>query len=141
MNKIILMGRLTRDPELRTTQTGKSVAQFTLAVDRPFKNPNGEQEADFIPVVAWGRTAELCGQYLNKGRQAIVEGRMQVRSYEAKDGGRRWVTEVVADRVEFIGGRNDNGAAKPASGMEQFGQVVNTPATAQELPFGESVPF
>ncbi len=102
MNKIILLGRLTRDPEVRYTSTGKVVCQFTLAVDRPFANQEGQREADFIPVVIWGKQGETCGNYLTKGQRALVEGRLQIRSYNAKDGGKRWITEVIADHFEFI---------------------------------------
>ena len=84
MNKVILMGRLTKDPDVKYTQTGKVVTQFTLAVDRPFTNQEGQREADFIPVVIWGKIAELCGNSLTKGQRALVEGRLQIRSYDAK---------------------------------------------------------
>ncbi len=138
MNKIILMGRLVRDPEVRYTQTGKVVCQFTLAVDRPFTNQEGQREADFIPVIVWGKQAELCGNSLTKGQRALVEGRLQIRSYDAKDGSKRWVTEVIANNFEFIerkgdfGGHTaaDNGAHK--SDMESFGSPV---------PFDEEIPF
>lgn len=102
MNKVILMGRLTRDPEVRYTQTGKVVCQFTLAVDRPFANQEGQKKADFIAIVVWGKIAELCGNSLTKGQRALVDGRLQIRSYDAKDGTKRWVTEVIANSVEFI---------------------------------------
>lgn len=115
MNKVILMGRLARDPEIRYTQSTKAVATFTLAVDRRVRrSADGQppqQTADFIPIVAWDKTAELCGNYLTKGRQVLIEGRMQVRSYDAQDGSKRYVTEVIADNVEFIGSRSDGGAA------------------------------
>lgn len=102
MNRAMLIGRLTKDPELRYTQSGNAVASFTLAVDRPFKNQQGDREADFIPVVVWRKAAENCANYLTKGSQAGVEGRIQVRSYEAQDGTKRWVTEIVADYVHFL---------------------------------------
>ena len=133
MNKVILMGRLTRDPEVRYTQTGKVVCQFTLAVDRPFANQEGQREADFIAIVVWGKIAELCGNSLTKGQRALVDGRLQIRSYDAKDGTKRWVTEIIANSVEFIERRSDT--AKPTgekSEMEAFGQAV---------PFDEEIPF
>lgn len=102
MNKVILVGRLTRDPELKSTQTGKSVANFTLAVDRRFKNAEGKKEADFIPCVVWGKQAESAAQYLAKGSMCSVCGRMQVRSYEASDGGRRYVTEGIVEELNFM---------------------------------------
>lgn len=102
MNKVILVGRLTRDPEMKTTAGGRSVTTFTLAIDRRFKNKDGQKEADFIPVVVWGKPAELAAQYLSKGRMAGVCGRMQVRSYDGNDGQKRYVTEVVADELNFL---------------------------------------
>lgn len=103
MNKIFLIGRLTKDPELSYTPNGAAVARFTLAVDRPFTNQSGERETDFINIVVWRKAAENCAKYLSKSRQAAVEGRLQIRTYDGNDGQRRWVTEVVADNVEFLG--------------------------------------
>ena len=103
MNKILLVGRLTKDPELRYTQSGIAVASFTLAVNRRFTNQNGEREADFINCVAWQKAAEFVANYFKKGQQMGLEGRLQVRSYEGNDGQRRWVTEVVAEQIEFVG--------------------------------------
>lgn len=128
MNKIILLGRLTKDPEVRYTDSGKVVCQFTLAVDRPFANPDGKREADFIPVVMWGKQAETAGNGLHHGNRALVDGRLQIRSYEGKDGNKHWVTEVIADRFEFIERRDDN----KQKGMESFGQAV---------PMDEDIPF
>lgn len=101
LNKIIIMGRLTRDPEMRHTQTGTAVASLTLACDRDFKPQNGEKETDFIDVVVWAKTAEFAANYFTKGRMAIVEGRLQVRNWQDKDGNKRKTTEVVADRMYF----------------------------------------
>lgn len=109
LNKVVLIGRLTRDPDTRVLSSGSSVSTFTLAVDRTFKSRDGERGTDFIPIVAWGKTAELCGQYLAKGRQTAVSGRIQTRSYDANDGSKRYVTEVVAEEVTFLGSRNDAG--------------------------------
>lgn len=120
MNKIILIGRLVRDPELSYTQGGKAVCKFTLAVDRPY---NGEsKEADFINIIAWNKAGENAAKYLNKGRQTAVEGRLQIRSYDGNDGKKRYVTEVIADRVEFIGGTVGAGAQKQED--ETFGEEV-----------------
>ncbi len=102
VNRIVLIGRLTADPELRYTQSGVAVAHFTLAVDRPFANQQGERQTDFIDVVVWRNQAESCANYLRKGAMAGVDGRLQIRSYETQDGQRRRVAEVVADRVEFL---------------------------------------
>lgn len=102
MNKVFLLGRLTKDPEVRYTTSGKIVAQFTIAVDRPYTNAEGQKEADFFPIVIWGKSAETAGNSLTKGQRVLVEGRVQIRSYDAKDGAKRWITEVIADRFEFI---------------------------------------
>ena len=107
MNKAILIGNLTRDPEVRSTGSGVSVCTFTIAVNRRFANQQGVREADFINIVAWRQTAELCGRYLAKGRKVAVVGSIQTRSYDAQDGSKRYVTEVVADEVEFISGPQD----------------------------------
>lgn len=102
MNRVVLIGRLTKDPELKFTPgTGTAVTSFTLAVDRRFKK-EGQQEADFIPIVVWGKQAESTANYMSKGRLMGVSGRIQTRSYDAKDGTRRYVTEVVADEVQFL---------------------------------------
>lgn len=101
LNKIIIMGRLTRDPELRRTQSGTAVASFSLAVDRDFKNQNGEKETDFIDVVAWRNSAEFVSRYFTKGRMAVVEGRLQIRPWQDRDGNKRRSAEVVADNVYF----------------------------------------
>lgn len=131
MNKIILIGRLTKDPELRYTQNGKAVCSFTLAVDRPYTNQE-EKEADFINIVAWNKLGENAAKYLAKGRQAAVEGRLQIRTYDGEDGKKRWVTEVVADRVEFIGS-GGGGGTKKADDLEDFGYEVQFDES--EVPF------
>lgn len=119
MNKVVLIGRLTKDPELRFTPgTGTAVATFTIAVDRRFKR-EGQQEADFIPVVVWGKPAENTANYMSKGRLIGISGRIQTRSYDAKDGSRRYITEVVADEVQFL----DWGNKQSNSGFgESYGQ-------------------
>ncbi|WP_059050432.1 single-stranded DNA-binding protein [Paenibacillus senegalimassiliensis] len=110
LNRVILIGRLTRDPELRYTPAGVAVTQFTLAVDRPFTSQGGEREADFIPVVTWRQLAETCANYLRKGRLTAVEGRIQVRNYENNEGKRVYVTEVIADNVRFLESNRDGGS-------------------------------
>ena len=108
LNRIILMGRLTRDPELRHTQTGTPVASFSLAVDRDFKDKEtGEKKADFINVVAWRSTAEFVSRYFTKGRMAVVEGRLQIRDYTDRNGNKRTAAEVVADNVYFGDSKRD----------------------------------
>ena len=106
MNKVNLVGRLTKAPEIRETQNGNPVGNFTLAVRRIHKNAQGERKADFIPIVIWRKQAENCAQYLDKGSLVSVEGRIQVRTYE-KEGRIQWMTEVVADSVQFLDRRND----------------------------------
>jgi single-strand DNA-binding protein len=102
LNRIVLIGRLTKDVDLRFTTTGKPTANFTLAVDRPYRNQQGEKEADFIPVVVWNKLAEHCANYIGKGRLVAVDGRLQIRSYEGQDGQRKYITEVVAETVKFL---------------------------------------
>lgn len=116
LNRVVLIGRLANDPELRYTTSGVATTSFRLAVDRPFTNQAGEREADFIPIVTWRKTAEACAHNLNKGRLVAVDGRMQVRSYTANDGGTRWITEVVADTVRFLDWPKEDGAAPSAAG-------------------------
>ena len=99
MNRVILIGRLARDPELRFTQSGKSVANFSVAVNRPFSK---DGEADFFNIVVWGKTAENCANYLAKGRLVALEGRLQNRSYETQTGEKRYITEIVANTVKFL---------------------------------------
>ncbi len=128
LNRVILIGRLTQDPELRYTQNGTAVASFTVAVNRKFKR----EEADFIPVVVWNKMAENCANYLGKGRLVAVEGRLQIRSYEAQDGQRRRVTEIVADEVRFLdrAGTSTASSAPTSSARStddwgNFGREVN----------------
>src|SRR5690625_5806037 len=109
MNRTILVGRLTKDVDLRYTKNGKSVGSFTLAVNRPFRNAQGEQEADFIRCQSWGKQAENLANYMKKGSQIGVDGRIQTRSYDAQDGKRVFVTEVVADNVQFLESRQQSG--------------------------------
>ncbi|QCT71109.1 single-stranded DNA-binding protein [Eubacterium maltosivorans] len=134
MNKVILVGRIVRDPELRSTNTGKSVATFSLAVDRRFKQ-EGQPEADFFNIVAWGRQAEVICQYLGKGRQIALTGRLQSRSYDAQDGSKRYVTEVVLEEFDFIGSKNDSPA--PADGLNSLdlGDDFSLMADDDEPPF------
>lgn len=119
LNKMILMGRLTRDPELRRTGSGTAVTSFTLAVDRDFKDQSGNKETDFIDVVAWRNTAEFVSKYFTKGRMAVVEGRLQIRDWQDKDGSKRRTAEVVADNVYFgdsrQGAQSDNLADQQAN--------------------------
>ena len=110
LNKIILMGRLTRDPELRRTQSGTAVTSFSLAVDRDFKSQGGDKETDFIDIVAWRNTAEFVSKYFTKGRMAIVEGRLQIRDWTDRDGGKRRSAEVIAENVYFGDSKREGGS-------------------------------
>lgn len=107
MNKVILIGRLTKEPELRTTSTGVSVVANSIAVNRKFKNQNGEIEADFINFVAFGATAELIGDYVDKGHLLGIEGRIQTRNYQNENGDKVYVTEVVAENIYFLQGKKE----------------------------------
>ncbi len=134
MNKVFLIGRLTRDPELRYTGSNIPVATFSLAVNRNFSNAAGEREADFINIVVWRKQAENVKNYLNQGSQVAIDGRIQTRSYDDQDGKKRYVTEVVADNVEFLGTKGSN-----------QNQSNITPEMPQEMgptpyDFGEATP-
>ena len=133
MNKAILIGNLTRDPETMTTSSGITKCNFTVACQRRFANAQGVREADFIPVVCWRQTAELCARYLSKGRKVAVEGTIQVRSYDAQDGTKRYVTEVVADNVEFLSSREEGG--QRAGGYSA--PAATAPAPRQSAPAGD----
>nr|DAY04694.1 MAG TPA: Single strand binding protein [Caudoviricetes sp.] len=127
LNKIVLMGRLTRDPELRQTQSGNSVVSFTLACDRDFAAQGAEKETDFVDIVAWRGTAEFVSKYFSKGRMAVVSGRLQIRNWEDKDGNKRKTAEIVAESVYFGDSKRDGqnaSAAAPASA--EFTQLPDT---------------
>lgn len=115
LNKIVIMGRLVKDPELKQTQNGLPVASFRIASDRDFKDQNGNKETDFIDVVAWRQTAEFVCKYFTKGRMAVVEGRLQIRPWTDKDGGKRYATEIVANSVYFGDSKPDTGAGQSVS--------------------------
>ena len=136
LNKIVLMGRLARDPELRRTQSGVPVTSFRLACDRDFKSQSGEKETDWIDVVAWRNTAEFVSKYFAKGRMAIVEGRLQTRDWTDKDGNKRTAVEVVADNIYFGDSKRDSapagdsyaapiggGYAAPMGGSDRFAEI------------------
>lgn len=137
MNKVILIGNLSKDPELTTTNGGVSVCRFTIAVQRRFQNAEGERDADFINVVVWRAQAENCHKYLKKGSKCAVDGRIQTSSYEAQDGTRRYVTEVVADNVEFVGTRQrEDGDASVAAKSQPAKPVADLePIDDDSLPF------
>ena len=129
LNHITIMGRLTRDPELRRTGSGVAVASFTVAVDRDFgKNENGERETDFIDCVAWRQTGEFVSKYFTKGRMAVVSGRLQIRGWTDKDGNKRRSAEVVADNVYFGDSRRDGEGAPASFGGNSYGSYGAAPA-------------
>ena len=132
MNRIILLGRLVKDPDVKVTTSGKTVCTFTLAVDRPFSGKDGKREADFINIQTWNKTAELIGNYVSKGQRLLVDGRLQIRSYDGKDGQKHYVTEVIADRVEFIERKEKSAQKAESEAMEGFGS---------EVQFDEEIPF
>ena len=127
MNNIVLLGRLTKDADIRSTQSGKVVASFTLAVDRPYTQ-NGKREVDFIACQIWGKISEVLGKSVHKGQRILLEGRLQIRQYTDKNGNKRTAAEVVADRFEFIERKEQT----EPQGMENFGQ---------QMPFDEEIPF
>ena len=147
LNKVIIMGRLVKDPELRRTQSGTAVTSFRIAVDRDFKSQDGSKQADFFDVVAWRNTAEFVSKYFTKGRMAVVEGRLQIRDWTDKDGGKRRSAEVVAENVYFGDSKRDGAgdygaapaysapsrpAAAPMSGHSDFAEIGEEDG---ELPF------
>jgi len=130
MNHVTLIGRLTRDPELRYTQSGKAFATFTLAVDRKFKKDQ-QTQADFIPCMAWDKLAEIVGNNLAKGRRVGVEGRLQTRTYDAKDGSKRSAFDVMVDELEFL----DAKQGQQSQGQNQPQQAYQPALTDEEIPF------
>ena len=126
MNKVFLIGRLTRDPELRYTGNNTAVASFSIAVNRNFTNQSGEREADFINIVVWRKQAENVKNYLTQGSQVAIDGRIQTRSYDDQDGKKRYVTEVIADNVEFLGSKGQSSSA-PTSTESRTSSTEPTP--------------
>ena len=139
LNRIIIMGRLVRDPELRTTQSGTAVTSFTLAVDRDFKSrDSGEKSTDFIDVVAWRQTAEFVCKYFSKGRMAVAEGRLQIREWKDRDGNNRRTAEVVADNVYFADSKRDS-AGDNGYGAAPYGGY-GAPTGGYGAPAGYGMP-
>ena len=128
INRVILVGRLTKDPELRYTPSGVAVANFTIAVNRPFSNQQGEKEADFIQVVVWRRQAENTANYVAKGSLVGIDGRLQTRSYDNNEGRRVYITEVVADSVQFLEPKGGRGQAPMGSNQGNFTQQPGFPS-------------
>lgn len=139
LNRVVLIGRMTADPEIRTTSSGVQVANFSLAVDRRFKNAQGERETDFVNIVAWRKTAELVGQYCHKGRRLAVDGSLQVRTYQAQDGSNRRAYEVVADNVQFL----DSSSKQGGTGYSEPPPPDTAPPPTPDMDGGENddLPF
>lgn len=135
LNRIVVIGRLTKDPELRTTSNGVAVATFTVAVDRQYKTQNGEKETDFIPVVVWRGLAETCKKYLSKGNMAAIDGRLQIRNYENDKGERRTIAEIVAENVQFI---TPKGNTREDSNSASFDPNFDEPGEIKPL---DDIPF
>lgn len=148
MNHVILIGRLTRDPELRfIAGSGRAVANFTLAVDRGLSREKkaemqaqGKPTADFIRIVVWGKQAEMCANYLTKGRQVAIHGNIQTGRYQTQTGETRYTTDVVANRVEFIGG-SQGGGDNRSQGQDDFGMGTMDPADFQAIEDDDDIPF
>jgi single-strand DNA-binding protein len=133
-NRVILVGNLTRDPEIRYTQSGKGVTKFTLAVN----NPRNREETTFVDIVAWDRLGETCNTYLKKGMNALVEGRLVIRSYDDKDGNKRKATEVVIDNMQMLGSRRDAGGSAGDEGGESGGGYNGGGRSAAAAPAASS---
>ena len=134
MNRCVLIGNLTKDPELRSTPNGVSVCTFSIGVSRRFSNQNGERETDFFNIVVWRKQGENAAKYLRKGSQVAIEGQIQNRSYEAKDGGKRYITEIIAEEVQFLRtGNSDSGNSyEPPSEMNDGSQMLEI---NEDMPF------
>ncbi|MUV06859.1 single-stranded DNA-binding protein [Planococcaceae bacterium Storch 2/2-2] len=147
INRVVLVGRLTRDPELKFTQSGLAVCRFTLAVNRPFRNQQGENEADFINCVTWRKTAENVANYLTKGSLAGVDGRIQTSNFEGRDGNRVFMTEVVAESVQFLEPKRKNESptdpfpvSKGENNFGNYGTTMKEAAKNNNNHFGGSLP-
>lgn len=142
MNNVVLVGRLVKDPELRTTQNGTAVCNFTIAVDRRFKDANGEKQTDFLSMTAWGKTGEFVNQYFNKGKKIGIIGELRSRSWDAEDGTKRYATDVNVDQAHFVESKNaesaapsaDNGFLPPAPASDDNGGF-SPAADDSQLPF------
>lgn len=138
LNRVVLVGRLTRDPELRYTPNGVAVANFNIAVNRPFTNQQGEREADFINCVIWRKPAENLANYMKKGSLIGVDGRIQTRSYEGQDGKRVYVTEVMAESVQFLESKGSSSSAYMNTSNDQQRQGGFEPSRKEDNPFEDS---
>lgn len=137
MNKVFLVGNLTKDPELATTNSGVSVCRFTLAVQRRYSNSEGERETDFLNIIVWRAQGENAHKYLKKGSKCAVDGTIQTRSYDAQDGSKRYVTEIVADNVEFLNSKSSG----DGDGQEKYGSANKKDVTELEPIDDDTLPF
>lgn len=138
MNKVFLIGNLTKDPEMRSTQSGVAVCNFTIAINRRFRNPQtGQQETDFLNIIAWRQLAELCSKYLAKGRKVAVTGSIQTRTYEAKDGNKRTAWDIVADEVEFLTPQNQQSSTPSTPGAYTTAASKDSGATYAPQPHND----
>lgn len=137
MNKVILAGRLTKDIEVKYTQTGKAVARFILVVNRRVSKDKEKQQADFIPIIVWNKLAEICSKYLTKGSQILVEGHLQIRDYVAQDGKKHYIAEVIAQELEFMGSKVTAGNEQLQNQEQNISQegITQDTATDEEIPF------
>lgn len=137
MNKVILAGRLTKDIEMRYTQTGKAIARFILSVNRRVSKDKEKQQADFIPIIVWNKLAEVCSKYLTKGSQILVEGHLQIRDYVAQDGKKHYIAEVIAQELEFMGSKVTAGNEQLQNQEQNISQeeITQDTATDEEIPF------
>jgi len=133
LNRVVLVGNLTKDPELRSTPDGASVATLRLAVNRPWANKQGKREADFFTVIAWRKLAELCGQYLSKGSPVAIDGRLQSRNWETSDGQKRFAVEVVADNVQFLSRATGQNSNFNSDSSVQSGEKVQNTQTPEPV--------
>lgn len=137
MNKVILAGRLTKDIEMRYTQTGKAIARFILSVNRRVSKDKEKQQADFIPIIVWNKLAEICSKYLTKGSQILVEGHLQIRDYVAQDGKKHYIAEVIDQKLEFMGSKVTAGNEQLQNQEQNISQeeITQDTATDEEIPF------
>ena len=137
MNKVILAGRLTKDIEMRYTQTGKAIARFILSVNRRVSKDKEKQQADFIPIIVWNKLAEVCSKYLTKGSQILVEGHLQIRDYVAQDGKKHYIAEVIAQELEFMGSKVATGNEQLQNQEQNISQeeITKDNAPEEEIPF------
>lgn len=138
LNKVMIIGRLTKNPEVRSTPSGQQVTSFTLATNRSYKDTSGNkvEKSEFHSIVAWSKLAEICGSYLQKGKRVYIEGRMQTRDWTAQDGGKRYTTEVIAENMIMLDGpRGEQSFQEPSQGSKESPPQTNEEQILEEIPF------